>query len=81
MTQLPEICERLQSLHSEKFGHGVVKILQDSKKVQLTILFVGMRVLVQLHHHSVIFTLSCCPVEDCHILLRKSTHFAVPSII
>lgn len=34
VTQLPEICERLKSLHSEKFGAGIVKILQDSKTVR-----------------------------------------------
>ncbi|XP_067949265.1 dedicator of cytokinesis protein 9-like isoform X3 [Watersipora subatra] len=33
VTQLPEICERLKTLHGEKFGHDIVKILQDSKKV------------------------------------------------
>ncbi|XP_048744096.2 dedicator of cytokinesis protein 9-like isoform X7 [Ostrea edulis] len=33
VTSLPEICERLKALYSEKYGRDTVKLIMDSKKV------------------------------------------------
>lgn len=33
ITGLPEICERLQSVYSGKYGHGNVHLIRDSNKV------------------------------------------------
>jgi hypothetical protein len=33
VTSLPEICERLKGLYSEKYGKDTVKLIMDSKKV------------------------------------------------
>ncbi|CAH1780652.1 unnamed protein product, partial [Owenia fusiformis] len=33
VTGLPEICERLKTLYSEKFGRGNVRLIQDSNRV------------------------------------------------
>jgi len=35
ITGLPEICDRLVSLYSSKYGQGNVKLIQDSNKVGL----------------------------------------------
>ena len=35
ITGLTEICDRLRNLYTEKFGKGVVKLIQDSNKVSI----------------------------------------------